>query len=68
MNPDPIVSIDEETIKDLETFVRSEKFSKFLVSNTTDFIIPVIVLQTLLNKIDDFKNEFKMLKEKVATE
>lgn len=43
-------------IKDAEQFITSEKFTIFLTSNTTDFGTAAFVLQTLLDKIDEIKN------------
>ena len=43
-------------IKEVETFVTSDKFRNFLLSNTTDFGTAAFVLQTLLEKIDEVKN------------
>ena len=44
-------------IKEVETFVTSEKFTDFLVNNTTDIGTAGFVLQTLLNEIDRIKGE-----------
>lgn len=44
-------------IKDVEQFITSEKFTNFLTSNTTDFGTAAFVLQTLLDKIEEIKNE-----------
>ena len=43
-------------IKNAEEFVLSEKFRDFLMSNTTDFATAAFVLQTLLEKLDEIKN------------
>ena len=43
-------------IKNAEDFVLSEKFRDFLMSNTTDFATAAFVLQTLLEKLDEIKN------------
>lgn len=43
-------------IKDVEQFITSEKFTTFLTSNTTNFGTAAFVLQTLLEKLDEIKN------------
>ena len=48
------VSID---INEVENFVVSEKFKNFLLDNTTDFGVAVFILQSLLDKIDEIKEE-----------
>lgn len=42
-------------IDNVKKFITSEKFTNFLVSNTTDFGTAAFVLQTLLEKIDELK-------------
>ena len=44
-------------IKNVKSFVKSDKFRDFLLSNTTDFGTACFVLETLLNAIDAFENE-----------
>ena len=44
-------------IDEVEAFVTSEKFTNFLVSNTTDIGTAGFILQTLLDKIDEIKSE-----------
>ena len=46
------VSVD---IEEVEQFVMSEKFSDFLLNNTTDFGVAAFVLQTLIDKINELK-------------
>lgn len=43
-------------IDNVKKFITSEKFTNFLVSNTTDIGTAGFVLQTLLEKIDELKN------------
>lgn len=44
-------------IAEVEEFITSEKFTNFLVSNTTDIGTAGFILQTLLDKIDEIKSE-----------
>ena len=44
---------------DVEKFITSEKFTNFLVTNTTDIGTAGFILQTLLDKIDEIKEEEK---------
>ena len=44
-------------INNVEEFITSEKFTNFLVSNTTDIGTAGFILQTLLDKIDEVKSE-----------
>ena len=45
----------EVDIKEVRKFIKSEKFSDFLLSNTTDFSTAAFILQTLLDKIDEIE-------------
>ena len=47
----------EINLEDIRKFVESEKFSKFLVNNTTDYGIAAFILQTLLEKIDELEGK-----------
>ena len=47
--------IDEKTIKGFETLITSDKFTQFLLSNTTDFSVAALTLDTLLKKLDELK-------------
>lgn len=40
----------------VEEFVKSDKFTSFLLENTTDFGMAAFVLQTLLDKIEELKS------------
>lgn len=40
------------SLKEVEEFVTSDKFTQFLLNNTTDFAVAAYVLQTLLNAIE----------------
>ena len=44
-------------IEEIEAFITSEKFSNFLLSNTTEFGTCAFILQTLLDKIEEIKSE-----------
>lgn len=41
---------------DAEEFVKSEKFTKFLLDNTTDFSTAGFILTVLLNEIDRLRS------------
>ena len=41
---------------DAEEFVKSEKFTKFLLDNTTDFSTAGFILSVLFNEIDRLRN------------
>ena len=43
-------------IAEVEKFITSEKFTDFLVSNTTDIGTAGFVLQVLLDKIDEIRS------------
>ena len=47
----------EINISEVREFVTSNKFTDFLVSNTTDIGVAAFVLQTLLDKLDEIKGE-----------
>ena len=51
-----IISVD---LDEVEEFVTSEKFTDFLLSNTTDFSVAAFVLQILLDEIKKVKEEEK---------
>ena len=44
-------------IAETEAFITSEKFTDFLVNNTTDIGTAGFILQVLLDKIDEIKSE-----------
>lgn len=46
-------------INDVEKFITSEKFTDFLVSNTTDIGTTGFILQVLLDKIEEIREEEK---------
>lgn len=43
-------------IDNIEKFITSEKFTNFLVSNTTDIGTAGFILQVLFDKIEEIKN------------
>ena len=47
-------------LDDVEHFITSDKFTKFLISNTTDFVTAAYILQSLL---DDVKESRKQVSE-----
>lgn len=44
-------------LNDIKKFVSSDKFTNFLINNTTDFSTAAFVLQTLIEKIDELEKE-----------
>lgn len=46
-------------IDNVEKFITSEKFTDFLVSNTTDIGTAGFILQVLLDKIEEIRKEEK---------
>lgn len=44
-------------IIDVKQLVKSDKFSQFLLSNTTDFTTAAFILQTLFEKIEEVEKE-----------
>lgn len=46
-------------IDNVEKFITSEKFTNFLVSNTTDIGTAGFILQVLLDKIEEIREEEK---------
>lgn len=52
MNMDMTVNL-----KDVREFIESQKFTQFLLSNTTEFSTAAFILQTLLNKVEELDAE-----------
>ena len=46
-------------LNEVEEFVKSDKFAQFLLNNNVDLAVPVFVLQVLLEKIEELKEENK---------
>lgn len=44
-------------LDNIKEFVNSDKFTNFLVNNTTDIGTAAFILQTLLDKIDEIEGE-----------
>lgn len=44
---------------DVENFITSDKFTQFLLSNTTDFGTAAFILQALFDKINEIKESKK---------
>jgi hypothetical protein len=49
------IHIDENTIEGFERLITSDKFTQFLLSNTTDFSVAALTLDILLKKLDELK-------------
>lgn len=52
MNMDMTVNLE-----DVREFIESQKFTQFLLSNTTEFSTAAFILQTLLDKIEELDAE-----------
>lgn len=52
MNMDMTVNLE-----DVREFIESQKFTQFLLSNTTEFSTAAFILQTLLDKIEKLDAE-----------
>lgn len=50
------VSVD---INEVESFITNEKFTNFLLENTTDFGVAAFILQSLLSTIEEAKESMK---------
>ena len=44
-------------LHEVEKFLENDKFIQFLLSNTTDIAIPLFILQTVKDKIEELKKE-----------
>lgn len=44
-------------LEDVREFIESQKFTQFLLSNTTEFSTAAFILQTLLDKIEELDAE-----------
>jgi hypothetical protein len=47
------ILIDRETLDEVEATVTSDKFTQFLLSNTTEFGTCAFILQTILDAVKD---------------
>ena len=52
MNMDMTVNLE-----DVREFIESQKFTQFLLSNTTEFSTAAFILQILLDKIEELEGE-----------
>lgn len=44
-------------LNNVEQFITSDKFAQFLLSNTTDFGTAAFILDTLIRKVEELKNQ-----------
>ena len=44
-------------LNDVEQFITSDKFTQFLLNNTTDFGTAAFILDTLIRKVEELKNQ-----------
>jgi hypothetical protein len=52
------VLIDKEVLDDMERVINSSEFTQFLLSHATQIGTSVIILQTLLDKFSELKEQF----------
>lgn len=50
------VSVD---INEVENFITNEKFTKFLLENTTNFGVTAFIMQSLLDAVEEAKESMK---------
>lgn len=43
-------------LQEVNEFIESDKFIRFLLNNTTDFAVAAFVLQTVKDKVNELKN------------
>ena len=48
------MSVDLEKVQE---FIEGDKFAQFLLNNTTDFSVAAFILQTVMDKINELKEE-----------
>lgn len=48
-----IMNVDKDIINDAQQLIESEKFSQFLLNNTTDFAVATFLLSACFNAVDD---------------
>lgn len=44
-------------LKDVKEFIKSQKFTQFLLNNTTNFSTAAFIFQTLLDKVEELDAE-----------
>lgn len=54
------VNLNAQDLKDAERVIKSDKFAKFLMSNTTSFGAAAFILQTLLDAVDNAKKALEI--------
>ena len=47
------MNIDKDIIDSAQELIQSDKFSQFLLSNTTDFAVAAFLLSACFNAVDD---------------
>lgn len=54
-----IMQLDKATIDEAEKLIKSDKFSQFLLNNTTDFVTAGFLLTACFNAVDDAREQLK---------
>lgn len=57
------ISIDENFLNEVDKFVRSDKFTIFLLNNATDLGIPAFILTVLCTEIDNNRQKLSEISE-----
>ena len=51
-------SIDKESWEAFDKFISNPEFVHYLTSNTTDFVVAALILETLIEKSEELKQFF----------
>ena len=54
---------DKRDLEDVKRLVTSDKFTQFLLSNTTSFGVAGFILQAVFDKIEAVEKEFGIIEE-----
>lgn len=51
--------IDKYMLEEFNNFIKSETFLRCITDNTTDLRIAMVILQTLIDKVQEMQNQFE---------
>lgn len=51
--------IDKYMLEEFDNFIKGETFLSFIANNTTDLRIAMVILQTLINKLQEMETQLK---------
>lgn len=60
---DMTISINENFLNEVDKFVRSNKFTNFLLNNATDLDIPAFILTVLFTEINNNRQKLSEISE-----